>query len=153
MSRVRSCLSAAVLALTSLSTPVFAADPVYGLNESGPCADQRVFKNIVKRFDYQVEHVPHLADVAIMDFQNVHQHRYIPQSEDRPIARRFCGATVALSDGNHREIWYLIEERMSYATLIDGFRQADEVRGSNVEFCVAGFDRWMVYNGACRVLR
>ena len=25
--------------------------------------------------------------------------------------------------------------------------------GDNVEFCVAGFDRWMVYNGRCRVLR
>ena len=25
--------------------------------------------------------------------------------------------------------------------------------GDNVEFCVSGFDRWMVYNGRCRVLR
>ena len=24
--------------------------------------------------------------------------------------------------------------------------------GDNVEFCVSGFDRWMVYNGRCRVL-
>ena len=72
---------------------------------------------------------------------------------DRPIARRYCGATVELSDGRRRDIWYLIEERMGFATLLDGFHLANETRGSNVEFCVAGFDRWMVYNGACRVLR
>ena len=35
-----------------------------------------------------------------------------------------------------------IEEGMGFASI-----------GDNVEFCVSGFDRWMVYNGRCRVLR
>jgi hypothetical protein len=42
---------------------------------------------------------------------------------------------------------------MGFATLLDGFHLANETRGSNVEFCVSGFDRWMDYNGVCRVLR
>ena len=64
------------------------------------------------------------------------------RSEDRPIGRRYCGATVILSDGHDRDIWYLIEEGMGFASI-----------GDNVEFCVSGFDRWYVYNGRCRVLR
>ena len=57
---------------------------------------------------------------------------------DAPIAAR----TVILSDGDARDIWYLIEEGQGYASI-----------GDNVEFCVSGFDRWYVYNGRCRVLR
>ena len=59
------------------------------------------------------------------------------RSEDRPIGRTYCGATVILSDGDGRDIWYLIEEGQGYASI-----------GNNVEFCVSGFDRWYVYNGA-----
>jgi hypothetical protein len=36
----------------------------------------------------------------------------------------------------------LIEGRMGFAGI-----------GENVEFCVSGFDRWLVYNGRCRVLQ
>ena len=64
------------------------------------------------------------------------------RSDNWPIGRRYCGATVALSDGHDRDIWYLIEEGQGFASI-----------GDNVEFCVSGFDRWMVYNGRCRVLR
>lgn len=152
MKTVSAILSAALLA-TAMSTPVLAADPVYSGSDGSPCANGKVLKRIENRFAYQVKHVPHLPDVAIMDFANIHEHRYEPASEDSPIARRYCGATAALSDGDHREVWYLIEEGMGFATKLDGFHLANETRGSNVEFCVAGFDRWMVYNGACRVLR
>ena len=54
--------------------------------------------------------MPNLKDVRIEQFHRMHEHRYIPAGEDRPIARRYCGATVTLSDGDYREIWYLIEE-------------------------------------------
>ncbi len=86
--------------------------------------------------------MPHLPDVDIVEFRKIHQHRYIPFGEQRPIARRYCGATAELSDGKRRTIWYLIEDRMGFAGVGDG-----------VEFCVSGFDRWFVYNGRCRVVR
>ena len=81
--------------------------------------------------------MPNLPNVQITDFQHIHEHRYLPAQEDRPIGRRYCGATVILSDGQGRDIWYLIEEGQGFAWI-----------GDNVEFCVSGFDRWYVYNGA-----
>jgi len=66
----------------------------------------------------------------------------LPAQEDRPNYFTLCGATVTLSDGRDRSVWYLIEEGQGFASI-----------GNNVEFCVAGFDRWLVYNGRCRVLR
>lgn len=133
----------------SVSTSTYAADlpgayvPGTYVVESGVCAEPWVLRKITERFRYQVRHVPHLPDVAITDFRRIHEHRYLPSlGEERPIGRRYCGATVILSDGHGRDIWYLIEEGMGYASI-----------GDNVEFCVAGFDRWNVYDGYCRVLR
>jgi len=110
--------------------------------DSGICGESWVLRAITHRFRHQVKNVPHLPDVDIVEFDRIHERRYIPFSEKRPIARRYCGATVALSDGRNRTIWYLIEDGMGFAGV-----------GDNVEFCVAGFDRWKVYNGRCRVLR
>lgn len=143
----------ALAALISLCTPLAAplgitkaaqaADlSVYSDEDSGVCGQAWVLNKISSRFSYQVHHVPHLPDVSITDFQRIHQHRYLPASEEWPIGRRYCGATVSLSDGRARTIWYLIEEGQGFASI-----------GNNVEFCVSGFDRWMVYNGRCRVLR
>jgi hypothetical protein len=150
-------LGALAAAAMAYAAPASAADQIYEgeyVDGAAICAAPSVLTRIKKNFRYQVTHVPHLPDVEITDFRRIHQHRYIPSDGlDRPIARRYCGATVELSDGDRRDIWYLIEERMGFATLLDGIGHADAVRGSNVEFCVAGFDRWNVYNGACRVLR
>ncbi|MGB3502163.1 MAG: hypothetical protein WBA44_11090 [Mesorhizobium sp.] len=110
--------------------------------EARQCDDQGILGRISSRFRHQVTHVPNLPQVSIVDIHRVHQHRNYVASEDHPIARRYCGATVELSDGRKREMWYLIEEGMGFASV-----------GDNVEFCVSGFDRWNVYNGRCRVLR
>lgn len=120
-----------------------AADTVRGYaDDGGICAHEGVLSTISHRFRHQVTHVPGLPDVDIVDFYRIHERRYLPESGDRPIARRYCGATVELSDGRDRPVWYLIEYGMGFASL-----------GDNVEFCVAGFDRWHVYNGRCRTLQ
>jgi len=110
--------------------------------ESRACDDPGILHRIEARFRHQVGNVPNLPDVAIVEFNRIHEHRYLPFSDERPIAKRYCGATASLSDGNRREVWYLIEDRMGFVGVGDG-----------VEFCVSGFDRWHVYNGHCRVLR
>ena len=145
MTRFARTFIAALVALTApLGVPaVKAADLATDYSDDGgACGEAWVLNKITKRFDYQVHHVPNLPDVSITDFRRIHQHRYLPSSEQWPIGRRYCGATVALSDGRARDIWYLIEEGQGFASV-----------GNNVEFCVSGFDRWMVYNGRCRVLR
>lgn len=106
------------------------------------CDDDRILSTIESKFRYQVRHVPHLPQVSIEQWRGIQERRSQPYSGNWPIARRYCAATVDLSDGHSRKIWYLIEDNMGLV----GF-------GDNVEFCVAGFDRWKVYNGACRVLR
>ena len=113
-----------------------------GDKTAAECSNSEILARIQSKFRHQVTHVPHLPDVDIVEFRKIHQHRYIPFGEKRPIARRYCGATAQLSDGRRRTIWYLIEDRMGFAGVGDG-----------VEFCVSGFDRWFVYNGRCRVVR
>ena len=151
----RSLLAAMVaLAPISISTPSMSADALYAPSGySSACANNGVLGRIQSRFRYQVTHVPHLPDVSILEFHNIQENRYEPAQEEWPIARRYCEATVVLSDGSQRNAWYLIEERMGFAILAAGVGLANETHGSNVEFCVSGFDRWFVYNGACRVLR
>ena len=110
--------------------------------ETRQCEDTTILKRIESRFRHQVRNVPHLPDVEIESIDRIHQHRYLPARENRPIARRYCHATAHLSNGHHRKIWYLIENGQGFAGV-----------GDNVEFCVSGFDRWNVYNSYCRILR
>jgi hypothetical protein len=142
--RVGAWVLAAALAASSFvaPSPVRAADFILNYEDPGICGDQRFLNKITKRFRYQVTHVPNLPDVDILQFTQIYEKVYLPERERWPIGRRYCGATVYLSDGEQRPIWYLIEEGMGFASI-----------GDNVEFCVSGFDRWYVYNGHCRVLR
>jgi hypothetical protein len=146
MSRFAKIALAAMLSLGGAigATPsAQAADLSVYSQDTGVCAETWVLRKITSRFRHQVRNVPNLPDVAITDFYRIHENRYLPSlGEERPIGRRYCGATVALSSGDSRDIWYLIEEGQGLASI-----------GDNVEFCVSGFDRWMVYNGRCRVLR
>lgn len=155
MSRIASTIFAAIIGLGAAglgTSSVQAADlaryPEYS-SYSGLCSNAWVLNRITSRFSHQVRNVPHLPQVAINDFQRIYETRYEPSDENHPIGRTYCGATVTLSDGRDRSIWYLVEEGMGFASI-----------GNNVEFCVAGFDRWYVYNGGfngdqvgCRVLR
>lgn len=145
MKRLATLAIAAAIAATGLvpATPVAAADYVRDYADNGGiCGHHRVLGLITKRFRHQVRNVPNLPDVAIVDFSRIYEQRFLHETEDRPIARRYCGATAHLSDGRERSVWYLVEYGMGFASI-----------GDNVEFCVSGFDRWNVYNGHCRVLR
>lgn len=138
---------AMVAGLVSAGLPAQSADMIVGVYPSDPgiCGNGKVLGSITDRFRHQVTHVPNLPQVAIADFHGIQSNRYEPQHERSPIERQYCKATVALTDGYQgytRDVWYLIETPMGFAG-----------RGSNVEFCVSGFDRWLVYGGHCRVLR
>ena len=143
MTRFASLFLAFLLALAGSASIASAADPVQvRIDEPGICGNDRVLNRISSRFRHQVHNVPHLPRVAIVDFYRVKERRHEPRAPDSPIDRRYCHATVALSNGYDRDVWYLIERPLGFAGM-----------GSNVEFCVAGFDRWNVYGGRCRSLR
>lgn len=133
-------LSAAVPPL-----PAFAADMIYGraVVDAGLCSETRVLDRVKRNFRYQVTHVPNLPQVDILDYRDIRLTRYEPLAQDNPIERTYCQAVAMMSDGHNRHVWYLIEGGQGFASI-----------GDNVEFCVAGFDRWYVYNSPwCRVLR
>lgn len=136
-------LMASLAAIVAQPVPVMAAD-LFGVAPAADdiCAHRSVFGAIQNRFRYQVTHVPHLPNVGIVDFYSVRQTRYEPPTVNSPIERLYCSGTVRLTSGEDRSIWYLIEYGQGFASI-----------GDNVEFCVLGFDRWNVYNNACRVLR
>ncbi|MCO6050903.1 hypothetical protein NGM99_14050 [Mesorhizobium sp. RP14(2022)] len=144
MLRQLASFAAAALALGGIFAPqpAFSADPISIQVDPGVCAEQRYLGRIVSRFDYQVRHVPNLPQVGIESFYNITERRYEPTDDWHPISRRYCTADVVLSDGQRRDIDYLIETDMGFASI-----------GNSVEFCVEGFDRWYVYNGGCRVLK
>ena len=144
MIRFASLLFAATMALAGATLTARAADPIaVDIDTPGICANDAVLGRIASRFRHQVSHVPHLPDVAIADFRRIRESLHKPRIEGkRPIDRRYCHAKADLSDGRSRDIWYVIERPMGFAGL-----------GSNVEFCLSGFDRWSVYDGRCRVLR
>jgi ribonuclease T2 len=128
------CLLSAALSLPLLPAPAqawwFHSD-----REALACDDVGVLARISAKFRYQAVHVHHDNSLGISSYDNVHQHRYLDKREDRPIARRYCGAEVTLSDGGERTIWFMVERGVGFASV-----------GDNVEFCVSGFDRWNVYN-------
>ncbi|MCT7375910.1 hypothetical protein [Chelativorans salis] len=145
MARVPAFLAglAASIAATIPPLSVQAADIVgiYAVEDT-VCAHQSVRSVITHRFRHQVTHVPHLPNVGIAEFYGARLTRYQPATPNSPIERRYCAATVRLTDGRDRPIWYLIEYGQGFASM-----------GDNVEFCIAGFDRWNVYNATCSVLR
>jgi hypothetical protein len=111
--------------------------------ESRVCDDPYVLNWISSRFMTQALQVHHRPDLFIRHISGIHENRYLPFDGDyQPIARRYCDATAVMSDGRQRSMWYLIEDGMGLAGM-----------GDNVEFCISGLDRWLVYNGSCRVLR
>ena len=135
------CILSAALALPFTVSPA-AAGWFIPEREARECDHPHVLKSISSKFHYQAVHVHHDKTLKISAYDNIHQHRYLEEREDRPIARRYCGAEVTLSDGRERTIWYVVERHAGFASI-----------GDNVEFCVSGFDRWNVYNNGCRILR
>jgi hypothetical protein len=106
------------------------------------CGEEWVLARISRSFDHQVRHVPNLPDVEIVEFRGMHLRRFHPAAQESTVERTYCGATVQLSNGHSRSVWYFIEEGMGFAGV-----------GANVEACIDGFDRWNVYNAHCSVAR
>lgn len=138
-------LAASALPLAFASLPAKAADYIGSapVADAGVCSQQSVLRNVVSRFGYQVRHVPELPQVGISAMSDVRVTRFEPKTNVAEIERTYCQATAVLDDGQHRSVWYMIEEGQGFAAL----------GGRNIEFCVDGFDRWYVYDARCRILR
>jgi hypothetical protein len=81
------------------------------------------------------------SDLEIVGFDNIREVAWEPWSSGT-IPRRFCTASVMISDGKRRQINYsIIEDGGIIGT------------GYGVEWCVVGLDRNWAYNPSCRWAR
>lgn len=81
------------------------------------------------------------SSLRIAGIEGIHETAFRPWSSNT-IARRFCSATVLMSDGVARPMHYLIAENLGPIGV-----------GFGVEWCVVGLDRNLAYAPACRAVR
>lgn len=117
--------------------------PITMAPDTGMCANQHVLSRASYHFSYQVHHVPHLPRVQIRSFTNITRTRYEPAVTRHNITRHYCTAMVNMNNGTVYPVAYVVAENQGFAG----------VAGINVDFCVDGFDRWRIYDNACRALR
>lgn len=108
---------------------------------AGACGNASVLGFITRRFDYKAASYLH-ADLAIAEIRDMGQSRFEPRDYTHLVEREYCRATAVMTDGERRQLWYLIERPWGFAGV-----------GSNVEFCIGGLDPWHVYGAHCASLR
>ena len=137
--------SAALLLFTAAApahAEAAASDRVTGVTT---CNDEWVLTSIRHRFASASMRIEK-RDLQIVGVEKV---REVHASVDRPspIPRRWCSAAVTLSDGSRSTLTYLLAGGLGFAG--PGLAWIPD----EVEFCVAGHDRWRVHDGNCRTTR
>ncbi len=104
------------------------------------CTDLPVAGRIIDEFNW-AEKKTWQRGFTLVKLDRMHEHR-TTSMVNSPVTRRYCNATAVLSNGQRRQIWYMIED-------IGGFV------GQNwdVTHCVAGLDPWKNHDGYCRTMR
>jgi len=116
-----------------LSGPRYDSD-VPACNENGPL-DKIVARFGAKEFDFWN------SALRIVGFEQIREIAWEPWTSGT-MPRRFCTASVVISDGKRHRINYSISE--------DGGMFG---AGYGVEWCVVGLDRNWAYNPNCRAAR
>lgn len=121
-------------------------DAIFGRGSIPKCDDPRVLRRITSKFSWadrktwsDIEHRKHT--IGIQNIRHIKQRYRLDQTKSM-ISHRHCNGTATLSNGKHPKIYYMIQERMGFASL-----------SWKVQFCLSGYDRWRVYGSNCRSLR
>jgi hypothetical protein len=69
-------------------------------------------------------------------------HRARPRDDEHLVGRQYCKATVTMTDGKARDIFYTLEYPWGYAGNL-----------THVEFCIPGMDPEHVYGRLCSTVR
>ena len=141
-----------VLAISAVAGSVTSAGAAGWLEKnfwlSGPrydsnvplCDERRPLDKIVARFATKEGRFWNSA-LTIVGFEKIQEVAWEPWASGT-IPRRFCTASVLVSDGKWHRINYSIIEDGGMISASDG-----------VEWCVVGLDRDWAYNPACRAAR
>ncbi len=134
-------LLAAILTLTSFTAPSFAQERVYfsiGGEPRLPACEEAISSatgHIASAYP------GYYNDRVITATDQIAEAAYTTNSPSL-VARRYCNARVTMNDGSHGRMYYMIIENAGFVGL-----------GWDVEACIAGQDRWHVYDGHCRTVR
>jgi hypothetical protein len=104
------------------------------------CADPSVLRDISSRFSHKEGRFWN-SDLKLIGFERVQEVAWRPWGLDY-IPRRFCTATVWISDGRKTRVDYSVREDLGMISMTWG-----------VEFCVHGLDRNWAFNPACKMAR
>lgn len=104
------------------------------------CSEPLALGTISMRFA-ETERMYWNTALNISTFQNVREIAYRPWGPDYQ-PRRYCSATVTLSDARQHSIYYSIIEDSSFQGYTWG-----------VEWCINGLDRNLAYAPNCRMAR
>ena len=104
------------------------------------CHDVPVEHRIIRDFNW-AENKTWQRGFTLVRLDRMHEHRTVSMINS-PVTRRYCNATAILSNGQQRQIWYMIED-------IGGFVG----KNWDVTHCVAGLDPWRNHDGYCRTMR
>ena len=104
------------------------------------CDDDWTLGRIRARFN-EKENVYWTSGLGIRSFQNIRETAYRP-GPAQSVPRRYCSATIEVSDGAKRPVYYSISESGGMFGSIYG-----------VEWCIAGLDRNFAYGPNCRSAR
>jgi hypothetical protein len=114
-----------------------------GPNYSGSvpeCSEHGPLDKIISRFASK-EYRFWNSDLQILGFEKIREIAWEPWSSGT-MPRRFCSASVVVSDGRRHQINYsIIEDAGMLGT------------GYGVEWCVVGLDRNWAYNPSCKLAR
>ncbi|PPJ47052.1 hypothetical protein C0075_15770 [Rhizobium sp. KAs_5_22] len=130
-SLIRTALALAALLPLAIATEAAAGTP--SCEQVTGTVSSRLAQNMRSFLD---------MDLSIADFGIISESRLEPRDGTHRVERRYCQAKVTMTDGERRQLWFLIESDWGYAGL-----------GSSVEFCVSGLDPWHVYGAHCKSLR
>jgi hypothetical protein len=83
------------------------------------------------------------TDAEIFEIRDMRMNRYEPRTKDiSSVEREYCHATVSLTDGRRRDLWYVVQWGWGFAG-----------SGYKIEYCISGLDPAHVYGADCRSLR
>lgn len=156
---MRQKLAAAIAAtaIASATLPTAAADyyemtapgaaPVVAAPSHLPaCDDPAVVAQIEDQFEYGAPRVIP-ANLAVVEFSNLHERAYFPRIERSNVERRYCQGQALIEGLNYKgtpytNVYYVIEYPMGFASI-----------GWRAEGCFLGYDDWKVYGANCESLR
>lgn len=122
---------------------LMAAMPAYAWNRAPimpACTEPPVAKRIIEDFNW-AERNTWRRGFSMEKLTRMHEHR-TEQWRNSPVLRRYCMATAHMSDGQRRNVYYLIEDRGGFAG-----------QTWEVTHCVSGLDDWRNHDGHCRTMR